>query len=103
VSRLEPPRRAPGASMNMAQTPNRRVCQKRTLALSERVTDVPAAVPQTVRKSFDRLRSVLQQALLCYDFLHRATARPGPRCGQVLRNCSSHPRLYGGAAQYSRW
>ena len=27
----------------------------------------------------------------------------GPKCGQVLRDCSSHPRLYGGAAQYSRW
>jgi len=30
--------------------------------------DVPAPVPETVTKSFDRLRAIYQQALLCYDF-----------------------------------
>ena len=29
--------------------------------------DVPASVPETVTKSFDRLRTIYQQALLCYD------------------------------------
>jgi hypothetical protein len=29
--------------------------------------DLPASVPETVRRSFDRLRTVYQQALLCYD------------------------------------
>jgi hypothetical protein len=29
--------------------------------------DVPSSVPETVTRSFDRLRTVYQQALLCYD------------------------------------
>ena len=29
--------------------------------------DMPASVPETVTKSFDRLRAIYQQALLCYD------------------------------------
>ncbi len=29
--------------------------------------DVPASVPETVTRSFDRLRTVYEQALLCYD------------------------------------
>jgi hypothetical protein len=66
--------RVPGAGMNMAQTPNGRVCQKRmlaaspvsqALAVSERVAGLPAAISQTVRRSFDRLHAVSQQALLC--------------------------------------
>jgi hypothetical protein len=29
--------------------------------------DVPASVPETVRKSFDRIRSIYRQGLFCYD------------------------------------
>ena len=37
--------------------------QQRVIAQSH----VPASVPETVARSFDRLRTVLLQALLCYD------------------------------------
>ena len=42
--------------------------------------DVPASVPETVTKSFDRLRAIYQQALLCYDLYTvavRERQRPG--------------------------
>jgi hypothetical protein len=86
----------------MPETDARHECRQ-ALAASERVTDVPAAVPETVRKSFDRLHAATSRRSCATTFYTVQQLAQDPKCGQVLRNCSSHQRLYGGAAQYSRW
>ncbi len=61
--------------------------------------DVPASVPETVTKSFDRLRAIYQQALLCYDLYTVAGDHARLVAEQALRE--RFVEFYGGTILFT--
>jgi hypothetical protein len=61
--------------------------------------DLPASVPETVTKSFDRLRTVYQQALLCYDLYTVAADQARLVAELALRE--RFVEFYGGAVLFT--
>jgi hypothetical protein len=61
--------------------------------------DVPASVPETVTRSFDRLRTVYQQALLCYDLY--TVAGDQARLVAELALRERFVEFYGGTALFT--